>query len=59
MEEIKKPTKKELLEMLKEMADNIERLPVNAQLNPITHYDFWSLIALLSEVFKADCKDEN
>lgn len=59
MEEIKKPTKKELLDMLKEMADNIEKLPVQAQLSPITHYDFWSLIALLSEILRSDCKAEN
>ena len=48
-----KPTKIELIEMLDEMAKNIEKLPLFAMTNPITHYDFCSLMILLSQIFKA------
>ena len=47
-----KPDKKELLGMLNDMIKNIENLPQHAALAPITHYDFASLILLISEIFK-------
>jgi len=58
MENSNKPNKKELIEMLDEMQKNIEKLPPNAWMQPITHYDFSSLIILLSALFKSDldCK---
>ena len=49
-----KPTKKDLIEMLKEMADNIENLPQNVMQSPITHYDHWSLVALMHSILKED-----
>ncbi len=49
-----KPTKKELIDMLDEMVKNIERLPENAMSTPITHYDFVSLLLLLSSILRAD-----
>lgn len=48
-----KPTKKELLAMLDEMISNIEKLPQEAMLMPITHYDFVSSLLLLSEIAKS------
>ena len=52
-EEIAKPTKQELIEMLDEMNRNIERLPQHAWTNAINHYDFSALLILLSAIHKA------
>jgi len=49
-----KPTKIELLEMLKSMQDNIERLPPYALVSPISHYDFCALIILLHTILSYD-----
>lgn len=56
MEEIKspRPTKQELIEMLDLMQSNIEGLPPAAMTLPINHYDFSSLLLLLSALFKAE-----
>jgi len=56
MEEKKeeKPTRKELIDMIRMMQENIEALPPGAMSLPITHYDFCSLLMLLSEIFKAE-----
>ena len=53
-EEIKKPTKQELIEMLDEMNNNIEKLPQHVMTSPIMHYDFSALIILLSAIFKSE-----
>jgi hypothetical protein len=52
------PTKKQLLGMLADMVENIEKLPSDALRTPITHYDYWSLLLLLSAIFRSDCKDD-
>lgn len=53
------PNKKELLDMLLEMIKNIENLPQHVMSSPITHYDFCSLLILLSALFRTDsCSDE-
>lgn len=49
-----KPSRKELLDELKIMIDNIEKLPTHALSLPITHYDFVSALMLLSAVFAAE-----
>lgn len=46
-----KPTKQELLGMLKEMRENIEKLPQHAQGTPVTNYDLLSLILVLEGLF--------
>ena len=48
------PTKQELLDMLDEMRKNIENLPDHAMTAPITHYDFASLLLLVSSIFRAE-----
>ncbi len=48
-----KPTREELIEMLDEMNNNIERLPAHALIQPINHYDLSALLILLSAIFKA------
>ena len=45
MEELKKPSKRELVDMLAEMNKNIENLPQHAMIGFITNYD-------LSDVYK-------
>lgn len=50
------PTKKEMIDMLDDMIKNIEHLPQGAMSTPINHYDFCSLLVLLSSIFRADCK---
>lgn len=49
-----KPTKKDLIEMLDEMVKSIERLPPHAMVLPISHYDYCSLLILLSALFKSE-----
>ena len=53
-EEFKKPTRSDLIEMLKEMNDNIEKLPTYALTSPSTNLDFSALLILLYAIFKAE-----
>lgn len=53
-EEIQKPSKLELIEMLKEMNDNIERLPPYALTSPVTNLDFSALLILLHAIHKSE-----
>lgn len=50
----KKPTKKELIEMLERDITNIENMPQAAMTAPITHYDLASSLLLLLAIFKAE-----
>lgn len=52
--ELPKPTKKELLEMLDSMIENIEKLPSNAMAAPINHYDYCSGLILFREILRSD-----
>ncbi len=52
--EQQKSTKKELLVLLDSMRENVNSLPIAAMTQPISHYDFSSLLLLLSALFKAD-----
>lgn len=49
-----KPTKKELLDMLDEMIKTYENLPPQAMSLPISHYDYCSVLMLLSSILRAD-----
>lgn len=49
-----KPTKSELIEMLKEMNDSIEKLPTYAMTSPITHMDYSALLILLHAILTAE-----
>lgn len=53
--EYEKPQRKELIEMLDEMIKNIEKMPQHAMSGPINHYDYASLLILLSSIFR--CED--
>jgi hypothetical protein len=55
----KKPSKAELIDMLKEMIKSIENLPEYAMSTPITHYDFSSLLILILAFFSEDCISDN
>lgn len=52
MEEPKKLSREELIKMLDNMADNIEKLPQSAMSLPVNHYDLWSALTLISAIFK-------
>jgi hypothetical protein len=49
----KKPTKQELIKELQEMADRIEKMPPHLISLPVTHYDHYSLLLLLSAILRA------
>lgn len=49
---ISKPTREDLLDMLDEMVKNVEKMPSHAMTLPINHYDYASLLILLSALFK-------
>lgn len=53
-EELKKPTRKELIDMLDEMNSNIEKLPQHVMTSPVMHYDLSALLILLSAIFKSE-----
>lgn len=53
-----KPTKEELLNILDEMVKNIENLPPQAMHTPINHYDYCSLMILLSSIFRSDLRSD-
>ena len=52
-----KPSKKDFLDALEEMIRRIEEMPQQAMIVSINHYDFVSLLILLSSIFKSDSKD--
>jgi len=51
------PSKKDLIEMLDKMVEDMENLPTTALLSPINHYDFYSLIMLISSIFKSEAEE--
>lgn len=50
----KKASKKELLDMLQEMINNIEKLPTHVMTSPITHYDHCASLILLLAILRSD-----
>jgi hypothetical protein len=52
-----KATRKDFLEALDEMIRRIEDMPPNAMVVSINHYDFVSLLVLLSSIFR--CESDN
>ena len=57
-ENSRKPTRKELIDMLDEMNVNIEKLPPYALSSPVSNLDMSALLILLSAIFRSDtdCK---
>lgn len=53
-----KVTKEDLLDALDEMVKRIESMPPNAMVASINHYDFVSLLMLLSSIFRFDASSE-
>lgn len=45
--------KSALIDILDIMIKKIEELPQAAMSTPVTHYDYYSLVCLLSSIFKA------
>ena len=55
-----KPTRAEMLDMLDRMHESILKMPQEAMIAPITHYDYASLILLLSAILREDdCKESS
>lgn len=52
-EQQNKPSRLEMIEMLDAMAKSYENLPPHALGTPINHYDYRSLLMLLSSIFRA------
>jgi len=55
----RKPTRIELIAMLDEMIKSIEALPDQAMIVSINQYDFYSLLVLLSSLFKSEELDKD
>lgn len=49
-----KPSRKDLLAMLDAMIESIEKLPTNAMVQPITHYDHCSSLILLAAILRTE-----
>ena len=47
------PKREELLKYLKEMHENMEKLPINGKLTPVNHYDLSAALLLIYSIFKA------
>lgn len=54
-----KPTRDDFLAALDEMIRRIEEMPKQAMCVAINHYDFVSLLILLSSIFRCDRNDSN
>jgi len=52
--EVPKLTRDDYLKMLDDMIKNIENLPSHAMQLPITHYDLYSSLLLLSTILRAE-----
>lgn len=48
-----KPTKEEILDMLEMMIKKIEEMPPESMSSFITHFDYYSLLLIVSSLFKA------
>ena len=53
------PTKEDFLQALDEMIRRIEDMPQQAMVVSINHYDFVSLLTLLSCIFRCDIKESS
>jgi thymidylate synthase len=49
-----KPTKSEIINMIDEMRAKIESLPPHVMTTPINHYDYYSLLVLMSAALRSD-----
>lgn len=52
-----KEVNKDQLDTLEEMIGRIERLPDHVMVQPITHYDFLSLLYLMKSLFREESSD--
>lgn len=49
-----KPDRERLLQILDEMILTVDNLPQHAKLQPITHYDYETLLVFLRAILKTD-----
>lgn len=51
-EEIRKPDRKELMDMLDEMNASFDRMPLHAQCSYVTHCDLNAALLLIAQILK-------
>lgn len=51
-DEVPKPTKKEMIESLENMIRSLENLPDHAMESPVNHYDLYTYLILIVQIFK-------
>ena len=49
-----KPSRADLIAMLDELVKTFETMPAHALVMPVTHYDHWQLMILLSQILKTE-----
>lgn len=54
-----RPSKKEMVEMLKTYVKSYENLPMHALMAPVTHSDLVSTLLLIVSILETDCDDLN
>lgn len=54
-----KSRKNEVVDMFNDIVETFENLPPQALNTYVTHYDLLSVMLVLAEFFKEDCKDDN
>ncbi len=59
IKETSKPTREDFLAALDEMIKRIEEMPKQAMVVAINHYDFVSLLILLSSIFRSESSDNS
>ncbi len=58
-ENVNKPTKQELIQALIDLSKSYEGLPIDALLTPVNHMDLGSLLVILAEILRFDCKADS
>ena len=57
MENNEKVSKKEILEEVERLIKTYDNLPATAFLTSITHYEYYSLLLIISSILRSDCKE--
>jgi hypothetical protein len=58
-DEKQKMSKSDMIFYIDSMIKSIDNLPQAAMMTPVTHYDYYSLLLLISALFKEDWRDVN
>lgn len=50
--------KKDVKESIEELLRSLDNLPTHAMIQPISHYDYYSLLLLMRALLELSCKEE-